>query len=177
MNMTKTIGTITAFVLLLMLSDCAFSQCKFKVDRVRKSNGDTVIATKSFPLYSDEKGNYNLSFLKNNSDYFVSFRKAYSSSEVLKVVRGMTLLIMLKNESEIKLVASEDFETNQLSCVGENCSISVRYPVSQNQLQMLSSHGIKSCNFFTLNKNWSFETKSNKKVLKAQEGAKCILTR
>ena len=144
---------------------------------IRKANGDTIIATKNFPLYSDEKGSYLLTYHKTNSDYFVSLRKAYNSSQKLTIMKGYTLALTLSNGEKVSFRTKEEFETNLLTCAGESCSITARYPINRDQLEQLTQHSIVQGKFLTTEQMWKFEPKNTKKTDKAKEGARCILTR
>ena len=175
----ETISIMKSITLILFVfaAHITFGQCKFKVDRIRKSNGDTIIATKNFPLYSDEKGSYLLTYHKTNSDYFVSLRKAYNSSQKLTIMKGYTLALTLSNGEKVSFRTKEEFETNLLTCAGESCSITARYPINRDQLEQLTQHSIVQGKFLTTEQMWKFEPKNTKKTDKAKEGARCILTR
>ena len=63
------------FVFLIVLASNSYGQCKFKIDRVTKK-GDTIISTRDIIIYSDSGGSYSLTFKKNNSHYFIAFKKS-----------------------------------------------------------------------------------------------------
>jgi len=164
------------FLFLLAIGSNSYGQCKFKIDRVTKK-GDTIISTKDIIIYSDAGGSYSLTFKKNNSDYFIAFKKAYNSKEDMKVGENMTLTLTNSTGKNVTLVSQEEYSTNYLYSAGESSVIIAKYPIDKSKLKKLSEYSIKECSFQTAKKTWTFSPKNKKKIIKIQEGATCIRNR
>ena len=164
------------FILLLVVASNSYGQCKFKIDRITKK-GDTIISTKDITIYSDGDGSYTITFTKKNSDYFIAFRKAYNSKEVIMVRKNMTLTLTNSNGENISLVAQEEYSTNELYSAGESSVIIARYPIDKSKLKMIAEYSIKECSFQTAKKTWTFSPKNKKKIIRLQEGVTCIINR
>jgi len=164
-------------ILVVLITNLSYGQCKFKVDRVRKASGDTIIATRDLAIYSDEKGSYGITFHKKNSDYSLTFKKAYPSTEKLTVKEGMKLILSMSNGEMMELQTTADYETNLLFSSGENSVLIARYPLNKDNLKLFSENSVSECKFQTVQNTWDIKPKNNKKILKIQEGAGCILSR
>jgi len=164
------------FVFLIVLASNSYGQCKYKIDRVTKK-GDTIISTRDITIYSDSGGSYSLTFKKNNSHYFIAFKKAYNSKEVIMVRENMTLTLTNSTGGNVTLVSQEEYSTNDLYSAGETSVIIAKYPIDQSKLKNISEYSIKECSFQTAKKTWTFAPKNKKKIIKIQEGATCIRNR
>jgi len=164
-------------VLAVLIVNLSYGQCKFKVDRIRKANGDTIITTRDLAIYSDEKGSYSITFHKKNSDYSLAFKKAYNSKETLTVKEGMKLTLSMSNGEKMELHTTADFETDLLYSAGDNSVLISRYPLNKGNLTLFSENSVSECKFQTAQKTWDVKPKNKKKMLKVQEGAGCILSR
>ena len=164
-------------VLTVLIVNLSYGQCKFKVDRVRKVNGDTIITTRDLAIYSDEKGSYSITFHKKNSDYYLAFKKASNSKETLTVKEGMKLILSMSNGEKMELYTTADFETDLLYSAGDNSVLIARYPLNKDNLKLFSENSVSECKFQTTQSTWDVKPKNKKKILKVQEGAGCILSR